>query len=68
MGDAKYYMECHITRDRKAREFKLDQHVYVTSTMETFGVKKASRIPASSGVLNVSKADEPQTPEEKEEK
>ena len=24
MGDAKYYMRCHITRDRKALEMKLD--------------------------------------------
>ena len=24
MGDAGYYMGCHITKDRKARELKLD--------------------------------------------
>ena len=30
MGDSGYYdMGCHITRNRKARELKLDQHVYV---------------------------------------
>ena len=29
MGDAGYYMGCHITRNRKARELKLDQHLYV---------------------------------------
>ena len=28
MGDARYYMGCHITRNRKARELKLDQHFY----------------------------------------
>ena len=27
MGDAGYYMGCHITRDRKACELKLDQHL-----------------------------------------
>ncbi|CAN0123831.1 unnamed protein product, partial [Ascophyllum nodosum] len=67
MGDAKYYMGCHITRDRKAHELKLDQRLYVKSMLDKFGVKKASRIPASSGVPTLSKADEPQTPEEKKE-
>ena len=67
MGDAKYYMGCHITRDRKKRELKLDQHLYVKSMVENFSVKKANRIPALSGVPTLSKADDPQTPEEKEE-
>ena len=49
MGGAKYYMGCMITRNRKALELKLDQHLYVKSVMETFGVQKASRIPASLG-------------------
>ena len=29
MGDAEYYMGCPITRNRKARELKFDQHLYV---------------------------------------
>ena len=29
MGNAGYYMGCHNTRNRKARELKLDQHLYV---------------------------------------
>ena len=33
--------------------------------MEKFGVKKASRMPASSGVPTLSKADESRTPEKK---
>ena len=65
MGDALYCMRCHITRDRKAHEWKLDQRLHVRSMVETFGLKKASRVPASSGVPTLSKADEPQTPEEK---
>ena len=68
MGDAKYYnMGCHITWYRKARELKLDQHLYLKSMVKTFGVEKASRIPTCSGVPSLSKADEPKTPEEKEE-
>ena len=31
MGDTGYYMGCHITRNRKARELKPDQHLYVES-------------------------------------
>ena len=67
MGDAGYYMRCHITRNRKARELKLDQHLYVESMVKRFAVKKATKIPAASGVPTLSKADEPRNPEEKEE-
>ena len=67
MGDAVYYMDCHITRNRKARELKLDQHLNVESMVKRFDVKKATKIPAASGVPTLSKADEPQNPEEKEE-
>ena len=66
-GDAGYYMGCHITRNRKARELKLDQHLYVESMVKRFDVKKATTIPAPSGVPTLSKADEPRNPEEKEE-
>ena len=67
MGDAGYYMGCRITRNRKARELKFDQHLYVESTVKRFDVKKATNIPAASGVSTLSKADEPRNPEEKEE-
>ena len=67
MGDVGYYMDCHITSNRKARELKLDQHLYVESMVIRFDVKKATKIPAASGVPMLSKADEPRNPEEKEE-
>ena len=66
MGDAGYYMGCYITRNRKARELKFDQHLYVESTVKRFDVKKTTKIPAALGVPTLSKADEPQNPEEKE--
>ena len=66
MGDAGYYMGCHITKNRKARELKLDQHLYVESMVCRFDVKKTTNIPAASGVPTLSKADEPRNPEEKE--
>ena len=67
MGDAGYYMGCHITRNRKARELKFNQHLYVESMVKRFDVKKTTKIPAASGVPTLSKADEPRNPEEKEE-
>ena len=67
MGDAGYYMGCHITRNRKACELKLDQHLYVESTVKRFDVNKATKIPAASGVPTLSKADELRNPEGKEE-
>ena len=67
MGDSGYYMGCHITRNLKARELKLDQHLYVESMVKMFDVKKATKIPDAPGVPTLSKADEPRNPEEKEE-
>ena len=67
MGDAGYYMGCHITRNRKARELKFDQHLYVKTMVKRFDVEKKSKIPAASGVPTLSKVDEPRNPEEKEE-
>ena len=65
MGDAGYYMGCHITKNRKARELKFDQHLYVESMVKRFVVKKATKIPAASVVPTLSKADEPRNPGEK---
>ena len=66
MGDAGDYMGCHITRNRKARELKLDQHLFEESMIKKFDVKKATNRPAASGVPTLSRADEPRNPEEKE--
>ena len=59
MGDAGYYMGCHMTKNRKARELKFDQHLYVESMVKRFDVKKAIKIPAASGVPTLLKANEP---------
>ena len=67
MSDAGYYMGCHITRNRKARKLKFDQHLCVESMVKRFDVKKATKIPAASGVSTLSKEDEPRNPEETEE-
>ena len=67
MGDAGYYMGCHIIRNCKARELKLDQHLYVESMVKRFDAKQTTKMPAASGVTTLSKADKPRNPEGKEE-
>ena len=52
------------TIDRIAAELR--RKFQVKSMVATFGTEKASRTPAVSGVTILSKADGPQTPEEKE--
>ena len=42
-------MWCHIIRDHKACQSKLDQHLNVKSMVKKFGVEKTSRVPAFSG-------------------
>ena len=63
MGDAGYYMGCHITRNRKTLGLKLDQHLYVGSMVKRFDVTKATKISAASGVPTLSKTDESRNPE-----
>ena len=58
-------MVCHITRNSKARELKLDQHWDVESMVKRFDIKKATKIPAASGVPTLSKANEPRNLKEK---
>ena len=65
MGDVKYYMGCRTKRNVQAREVQHDQHLYVKSMVETFGVDKARSIADSSEVPTLSNADELQTSEEK---
>ena len=55
MGDAGYCMGCHTTGNRKARELKFDQHLYVESMVKRFDVKKVIKIPAASGVPKLSR-------------
>ena len=50
-------MGCHITKNRKARELKFDQHLYVESMVKMFDVKNTTKIPAASGVPTLSKGE-----------
>ena len=47
-------MGCHIARNRKARELKLDQHIYVETVVGKYDIKKESGVPAAYGVPTIS--------------
>lgn len=38
LGESKYMLGMHITRDRVARTIKLDQELYITKALEKFGL------------------------------
>ena len=67
LGEASYYLGCHITRDRDAGTLKFDQHRYVQAVAERFGITKTSAIPSAAGEKALSKEDSPQTDAEAEE-
>ena len=67
LGEASYYLGCHITRDRNAGTLKFDQRQYIRTVAERFGVTKTSAIPSAAGGKALSKSDGPQTDAEAEE-
>ena len=67
LGDAGFYVGCHLTRDRDAGTQKLDQHRYVRTVASKFIVEKTSTTPAAAGLKPLSKDDVPQTEAETEE-
>ena len=67
LGEASFYMGCHITRDRAKTELKFDQHLYARTITERFGIDMAVMVKATAGVKPLSKEDGLKTSEEKEE-
>ena len=67
LGEAGFYLGCHITRDRDAEALKLDQHRYVRVVASKFRVQKTSTTPAAAGSKSLYKNDAPQTEAETEE-
>jgi hypothetical protein len=49
LGESKFMLGMHITRDRRARTIKLDQELYITKALEKFGLDKckSARTPAA---------------------
>ena len=67
LGEAEFYLGCHITRDRKERTLTFDQHIYAETVAKRFNVSKTSMIPTATGVKALSKEDGPKNSEEREE-
>ncbi|CAN0158280.1 unnamed protein product, partial [Ascophyllum nodosum] len=49
LGEAGFYLGCHITRDRDAGTLTSDQHHYVQTMASKFSVEKTSTTPAAAG-------------------
>ena len=65
-GEAVFYLEYHITRDRDAGTLKFDQQHYVRAMASKFSVAKTSTTPAAAGEKPLFKDDAPQTEAETE--
>ena len=67
LGEAEFYLGCHITRNREATTLTFDQHIYAETVAKRFNVTKTSMIPMATGVKPLSKEDGPKNPPKKEE-
>ncbi|CAM9160577.1 unnamed protein product, partial [Ascophyllum nodosum] len=67
IGEAGFYLGCHIPQDRDAGTLNFDQHHYVRTMASKFSVDKTSTTPAVAGAKPLSKDDAPQTGAETEE-
>ena len=57
LGEAEFYLECHITRNREARTLTLDQHIYTETVAKKFNVTETSMIPMATEVKTLFKED-----------
>ncbi|CAM9520770.1 unnamed protein product, partial [Ascophyllum nodosum] len=67
LGEAEFYLGCHITRNREARTLTFDQHIYAETVAKRFNVTKISMIRMATGVKPLSKEEGPKNPKEREE-
>ena len=67
LGEAGFYLGCHIARDREAGTLKFDQHHCVRTMASKFNFEKTSTTPAAAGARPLSKDHAPQTEAETEE-
>ena len=68
LGEAEFYLGCHITRNREERTLTFDQHIYAETVAKQFNVTKTSMTPMAIGVRPLSKENGPRNPKEREEK
>ena len=67
LGETKFYLGYHITRNMEARTLSFDQHIYVKTVATRFNVTKTRMIPTATGMKPISKEDGPKTSKEREE-
>ena len=67
LGEAEFYLGCHITRNREASRLTFDPHIYAENVAKRFNVTKTSMILMVTGVKPLSKEDGPKSPKEREE-
>lgn len=67
LSKAAYYMRCHTSRNRPKKKLRMDQHLYVQTLTDRFGVYKTSVVPAITGEVQLSKRNSPHTSDEEEE-
>ena len=68
LGEAGFYLRCHITRNREERTLTFDQHIYAETVAKQLNVTKTSMIPMAIEVRPLSKENNgPRNPKEREE-
>ena len=67
LGEAGFYLGCHITRDRDAGTLKFGHHHYVRTMASEFSIEKTSTTQETAGAKPLSKDDAPQIEVETEE-
>ncbi|CAN0414415.1 unnamed protein product, partial [Ascophyllum nodosum] len=67
LGETKFYLGYHITRNREARTLAFDQRIYAVTVAKRFNVTKTRMIPTATGMKPLSKEDGPKTSKEREE-
>ena len=45
VGEASYFVACHITRDRAKKELKFERYLYTRTIIERFGIDKTAMVP-----------------------
>ena len=65
LGEAGFYLGCHITRNREVRTLTFDQHIYAETVSKRFNVTETGMIPMATGMKPLSKEDGPKNPKER---
>ena len=65
LGEAGFYLGCHITRNREVRTLTFDQHIYAETMSKRFNMTETGMIPMATWMKPLSKEDGPKNPKER---